>query len=446
MRRPSRDATITLGFVALSFALAFWQRPGDATSDTKIDLHVDPAAFLDRVLSAWNPSMDLGAVQTAQYSGFLWPMSSFFAAAARARRLAMGHGAAVAGADPRPLGVGRPAPARRPRRPAARHRTPGRGGLLRPEPLHRRLHGPHDLRARRLRGTALAPADRPVRRAGGARVARGLARLVVGGGLRAHPHLAGRRHQRRRRRLDAGRAAAPAALRADGRCRALARLRPASCCASASSARWRRCGGSSRSSCTPASAWTSCSSPSSRARSGRPATPPRRCASWATGRRTSASASTASTRRCSPSRGRCCSTRWWSAPRCCIPALAVAGFVWTRRMPYAPFLLLVLLAGAAIEVAGFPDGTPARSGDGLALPQRPDRRLHAHDAEGGAARGDRRRRAARPRRPRRLGAAARAVARRACARPRWWARPPRWPGSSSWPRCRSCAAPRSRSR
>ena len=56
MRRPSRDATITLGFVALSFALAFWQRPGDATSDTKIDLHVDPAAFLDRVLSAWNPS------------------------------------------------------------------------------------------------------------------------------------------------------------------------------------------------------------------------------------------------------------------------------------------------------------------------------------------------------------------------------------------------------
>ncbi|HEV8152703.1 MAG TPA: alpha-(1-_3)-arabinofuranosyltransferase family protein [Solirubrobacteraceae bacterium] len=80
MRRPSRDATITLGFVALSFALAFWQRPGDATSDTKVDLHVDPGAFLDRVLSAWNPSIDLGAVQTAQYSGFLWPMSAFFAA------------------------------------------------------------------------------------------------------------------------------------------------------------------------------------------------------------------------------------------------------------------------------------------------------------------------------------------------------------------------------
>jgi hypothetical protein len=44
-----------------------------------------------------------------------------------------------------------------------------------------------------------------------------------------------------------------------------------------------------------------------------------------------------------------------------LPALAVAGFIWTRRAPYAPFLLLVLLAGAAIEVAGFPDGTPARS-------------------------------------------------------------------------------------
>ena len=34
MRRPSRDATITLGFVALSFALAFWQRPGDAAWNT----------------------------------------------------------------------------------------------------------------------------------------------------------------------------------------------------------------------------------------------------------------------------------------------------------------------------------------------------------------------------------------------------------------------------
>ena len=46
--------------------------------------------------------------------------------------------------------------------------------------------------------------------------------------------------------------------------------------------------------------------------------------------------------------------------RLLLPALAVAGFVWPRRAPYAPFLLLVLLTGVSIEVAGFPDGTPAR--------------------------------------------------------------------------------------
>ncbi|HEV3379122.1 MAG TPA: alpha-(1-_3)-arabinofuranosyltransferase family protein, partial [Thermoleophilaceae bacterium] len=75
-----RDRTIALAFVAASFALAFWQRPGWATSDTKIDLHVDPAAFVSEVWSVWSPSIDLGAVQGAQYSGYLWPMGPFFAA------------------------------------------------------------------------------------------------------------------------------------------------------------------------------------------------------------------------------------------------------------------------------------------------------------------------------------------------------------------------------
>jgi hypothetical protein len=45
-----------------------------------------------------------------------------------------------------------------------------------------------------------------------------------------------------------------------------------------------------------------------------------------------------------------------------LPALAVAGFALARRRPYAPFFLLLLLAGAVIEVVGFPDGTPARDG------------------------------------------------------------------------------------
>jgi arabinofuranan 3-O-arabinosyltransferase len=70
---------MALGFAVLGFALAFWQRPGWATSDTKIDLHVDPSAFLSEVASVWSPSIDLGAVQGAQYSGYLWPMGPAFA-------------------------------------------------------------------------------------------------------------------------------------------------------------------------------------------------------------------------------------------------------------------------------------------------------------------------------------------------------------------------------
>ncbi|MBD0281648.1 MAG: DUF3367 domain-containing protein [Thermoleophilaceae bacterium] len=80
MRRPTRDGIVALAFAVASFALAFAQRPGEATSDTKIDLHVDPVAFLGQVASAWTPSTDLGAVHSAQYSGYLWPMGPLFAA------------------------------------------------------------------------------------------------------------------------------------------------------------------------------------------------------------------------------------------------------------------------------------------------------------------------------------------------------------------------------
>src|SRR5438128_791354 len=71
---------MTLGFVAASFALAFWQRPGLATTDTKIDLHVDPVRFLSHVASVWTPTTDLGEVHSAQDTGYLWPMGPFFAA------------------------------------------------------------------------------------------------------------------------------------------------------------------------------------------------------------------------------------------------------------------------------------------------------------------------------------------------------------------------------
>ncbi len=79
MRRAlASDRAITLWFVAFSLALAFWQRPGWATADTKIDLHVDPGRFLSSVASAWTPTTDLGEVHSAQYSGYLWPMGPFF--------------------------------------------------------------------------------------------------------------------------------------------------------------------------------------------------------------------------------------------------------------------------------------------------------------------------------------------------------------------------------
>ena len=66
--------------MALAFALAFWQHPGWATADTKIDLHVDPVRFLSQVASVWTSTTDLGEVHSAQYSGYLWPMGPFFAA------------------------------------------------------------------------------------------------------------------------------------------------------------------------------------------------------------------------------------------------------------------------------------------------------------------------------------------------------------------------------
>ncbi|MEA2404126.1 MAG: arabinofuranan 3-O-arabinosyltransferase [Thermoleophilaceae bacterium] len=70
---------LPLGLAAAAYALALVQRPGWATSDTKIDLHVDPVGFLSDVASVWTPTGSLGHVQGGQYSGYLWPMAPFFA-------------------------------------------------------------------------------------------------------------------------------------------------------------------------------------------------------------------------------------------------------------------------------------------------------------------------------------------------------------------------------
>lgn len=75
-----RDRMMTLSFIAFSFGLAFWQSPGWAAADTKIDLQVDPVRFLAQVASVWTPTTDLGDVHSSQYSGYLWPMGPFYAA------------------------------------------------------------------------------------------------------------------------------------------------------------------------------------------------------------------------------------------------------------------------------------------------------------------------------------------------------------------------------
>src|SRR5215210_1653033 len=80
VRTPPRDRLVAPGLAALAFALALFQRPGVATSETKIGLHVDPLGFLAGVASPWSPTEDLGHVQGGQYGGYLFPMGPFFAA------------------------------------------------------------------------------------------------------------------------------------------------------------------------------------------------------------------------------------------------------------------------------------------------------------------------------------------------------------------------------
>src|SRR3954454_22148696 len=77
--RVRRDWAISGGLAAFAFLLALAQRWGTATSDTKIDLHIDPVGFLGDVAAAWSPTYDLGHVQGGQYGGYLLPMGPFFA-------------------------------------------------------------------------------------------------------------------------------------------------------------------------------------------------------------------------------------------------------------------------------------------------------------------------------------------------------------------------------
>ncbi len=78
LRTKLRSGGLPLGLAAFCFALALAQRPGTTVADTKIDLHVDPGAFLGDVASVWSSSGGLGQVQAGQYAGYLFPMAPFF--------------------------------------------------------------------------------------------------------------------------------------------------------------------------------------------------------------------------------------------------------------------------------------------------------------------------------------------------------------------------------
>ena len=80
MSKARRDARVPALLGAVAFVLAFAQRPGWATADTKINLHVDPGRFLADVASMWTSTGQLGDVQAGQQAGYLFPMGPFFAA------------------------------------------------------------------------------------------------------------------------------------------------------------------------------------------------------------------------------------------------------------------------------------------------------------------------------------------------------------------------------
>ena len=78
MRLSRRETGIPLVLGAGAFALALAQRPGWASADTKINLHVAPGRFLGDVASMWTSTGQLGDVQTGQQAGYLFPMGPFF--------------------------------------------------------------------------------------------------------------------------------------------------------------------------------------------------------------------------------------------------------------------------------------------------------------------------------------------------------------------------------
>ncbi|GIJ21953.1 alpha-(1-_3)-arabinofuranosyltransferase [Micromonospora lutea] len=77
LSRLRRSPGTVLSLLLLT-AIAFGQRPGQVTFDTKLDLAANPLHFMARALHLWNPEATSGELQNQAY-GYLFPMGPFFA-------------------------------------------------------------------------------------------------------------------------------------------------------------------------------------------------------------------------------------------------------------------------------------------------------------------------------------------------------------------------------
>lgn len=79
MSDRTRRLAPTAAIVVLSYALAFAQQPGRVFLDTRIEMTLDPARFLQSVASVWSSTGDLGHFQGGQFVGYLVPMAPWYA-------------------------------------------------------------------------------------------------------------------------------------------------------------------------------------------------------------------------------------------------------------------------------------------------------------------------------------------------------------------------------